>query len=361
MLLRPAALTLLLGLALNASAAPLTAQQTLNQFNLVTLGNANISSHVDGRSFIGGGLNGSGAVFAMHPADMPNSSYAGLTVVGNASGLNVDAAGATVLGSLSNANINNGPVVVGGNASNSNFNGSGGSYVYGSQSGVNTNSGQLSQTSADAAVATAGATNFGTVLNGLSDSLATQASTGSWWEVAGGRVTFHAVANSSGVAVFDLTAVDDVLLGKSEFMFDFGGASTVLINSDVSSATVNANFLTYPGTSGSIGSQIGGKTIWNFYNAQSLTLNTQFSGAVLATEATLTNANNIEGGVYVNQIDQRGEIHLQAFSGNLNSLSSFSSTSVSAVPEPGTWGLMLAGLGAVVAVGRRRRQAGAQR
>lgn len=327
-----------------ALAAPLTAAQTLQQFNLITLGDANVYSHVDGRSYVGGNMAGSGAVFSMHPNDMPASSFAGLTVAGNASNLSVTAAGATVLGHLSGANINNGPAVVGGDASNSNFNGSGGSYVYGSKSGVNANSGGMSATDAAERISTAQSTNFASLLDSTSSSLRALSSTGSYWSITGSRVTFHAVANTNGVAVFDLSAYDDTLLGFSEFMFDYGSATTVIFNSDVSSATINANFL------GGSAQTIGSKTLWNFYNATSLTLGTQFGGSVLATQATLTNHNNVEGGVFVNKLNQYGEIHLQPFSGTLPG-----PLPVSAVPEPEGWALMLAGGLAVLGVSRRRR------
>lgn len=335
-----------LAMATASAGTPLTAAEVVNQFNLVTLGDATIDSHVDGRSYIAGNLTGNGAVFAMHPNDMPSSSFAGLTVDGSASGLHVTAGGATILGNLSNSNINNGASVITGNVSNTNFNGSGGSYVYGTKSGVNTNSGTMNATAAATQVSTAQSTDFASVLESTSDGLQALSSTGSYWTVSGNRVIFTAVADANGLAVFDLTAVDDTLLRYGEFQFNLGNASTVVFNSDVTSATINANFL--DGSAATIGS----KTIWNFYNASNLTFNNQFGGSVLATDATMTNYNNIEGGVFVDRITQRGEIHLQPFKGDLNM--ALASASVSSVPEPSAWALMAAGVLVLVNVGVRR-------
>ena len=75
-----------------SAAAPLSAQQILTQFNLVTLGNATSNNQqVDGRSFIGGSLNG--GVFGARPGAMGTSDYAGLTVMGSANGMQVNGQG----------------------------------------------------------------------------------------------------------------------------------------------------------------------------------------------------------------------------------------------------------------------------
>ncbi len=330
-----------------ASAAPITAQQIFQQFNLVTSGSVTSTSHVDGRAYIGGSLNGSGAVFAMHGNTMPASAYSGLTVAGAASGFHVNSGGLTALGSISNAVVNNGAAAVAGAAANTNFNGNrGGSWVGGAKSGVNANSGALSSSAAAAmfTLAQTGA-GFDSVLAATSQSLAGLASTGSWWAVNGSRVTFHAVAGADGIAVFDLTAVDHLLLAMAEFDFVLGDASAAIFNLDVASATVNANFL------GGSAVNLGSKLLWNFAGASSLTLNSQFGGTVLATGAALTNRNNIEGGVYVSTLNQQGEIHQRAFTGTLPTTPGGSTSTP--VPLPGTLALGLLALGLLAGLRRR--------
>jgi choice-of-anchor A domain-containing protein len=178
-------------------------------------------------------------------------------------------------------------------------------------------------------------------------SLAALTSTGSYWDVVGSRVTFHAVADATGVAVFDLSPVDE-LLGYAEFAFDLGGASSVIFNSDISSGTIAANFL------GGSAQAIASRVVWNFYNATSLTLNAQFGGSVLATQAALTNRNNVEGGVFVKTLNQQGEIHQGAYTGVLPAARQ---TTSSDVPEPASLGLVALALAACALARARRRPA----
>ena len=317
-----------------ALADPLTGAQVLNQFNLVTIGNTlSNSQHVDGRSFIGGSL--SGGVFDQHAADTPASSYAGLTVLGNAQNVIVDNFGAVIGGNLTNSTINSGSSAVLGNASGVNFNGP--AYVAGTINGVNFNGGQNAALATGAAAVAATSTNMGTVLTSLSSQLSQLSSTGSTVSLNYGKATFNALANGSGLAVFDLTSIDTAVFSANEFEFNLNGASTVVFNSDNTSANISANFL------GGSAQAIGSKSIWNFYAATSLTINYQWGGSVLAPMASFSNGNNIEGGVYVNTLTQNGEIHLQTFTGQ-----------IAAVPEPETYALMLTGLGLMGVMVRRR-------
>ena len=355
---RPVFATLVLavaGLASgSANAVPLSSSEILKQFNTVVLGSATSSSHTDGRTYVGGAL--SGGDYVQHINQTPQSSYAGLTVAGSASNVKVNGLGAVVGGGLSNSTVNHGSSVIKGGVSNSNLNGA--AYVEGSSSG-NFNGGKL--TTPDevmvANLVASTSTDFRSVLGGLSDSLKTLGSTGSSVTFDGNLAIFNAVVNGDGLAVFDLTAIDTVLFSKGEFRFNLNGASSVILNTDVKSANISANFL------GGSAQQDGSKLLWNFYNATDLTINNQWGGSLLATGAYLTNNQNIEGGVFVNGLDQRGEIHLQSFTGTLggNGGNGGDGAPAASVPEPGSMALFAAGLGVMGWLSRRARRPSAPR
>lgn len=317
-----------------AHAAPLIASEVLQQFNLVVFEDARSSSHVDGRSYIGGNLQGGD--YVQHPNDMPVSAYAGLVVRGNASNLNVNGGGISVGGNLSTANINSGAAYVGGNASNVNFNG-GSAYVGGTNTGSNFNGGLSSSATVQAAP-----DGIEDTLRNLSQQLAGLADTGGTVSVNGNRASFRAVANTDGLAVFDLSTIDTTLFKTGEFSFDIGDADLVVFNVDELVVDIVANFLA--GSAQSLGSRL----IWNFYNATDITLHSQFGGTVLAPNAALTNYNNIEGSVVVNSLAQYGEIHLQPLAADLPPDSR-------TVPEPGSLALALGALLLLAGITRSRR------
>ena len=241
------------------SYAGLLATDILNQFNLVVLGDATSTSEVEGRSYIGGDLVGGN--YAIKNG-IPVSAYSGLTVNGNVSNnANVNSLGLTVLQSTSNTTVNNGQVVIGQNANNSNFNGTGGSYIYGAQSGINQNSGLMSQVEADNRLAIAQSTDFSSVMNSASSALS-QLTGNSTVNISGHKATFTATIDANGLSVFDITSFDTTLFNLSEFEFvNFELADTVVINTDIETADIVANFL------GGSALSIASNTVWNFYEA----------------------------------------------------------------------------------------------
>lgn len=325
-----------------ATAAPLTAQEVMQQFNLVVLGDVTSTSDVEGRSFIGGSAQGL-ATFVSRT--LPTSTYAGLTVLGNASQINVNNNGVAVGGTLSNSNVNNGGGVVFGNSVNTNFNGSTPSYVAGTRSG-NANSGIVASPAANTTLQgyadARNSTDFGAVM-GESSAAIRALTANSTIAINGSKATFTAVADASGRAVFDIANDASFFTNVHEFDFVLGGATSVFINSDLASGTLNANFL---GGSGSA-QAIGAKVIWNFSDATALTIDSQWGGSVLATHAAVTISHNIEGTLIADSFAQHGELHQQQFTGTLP-----------AIPEPQTWALMLAGTAALGGVARRRQQSG---
>jgi choice-of-anchor A domain-containing protein len=345
-----------------AQAAPLSATEMLQQFNVVVSGNLNSSSHVDGRTYVGG--NAAGGDYVQHAGSTPASAYAGLTVGGNYSGnTHVNGLGAVVGGNASGVNVNSGSTYVGGSASNSSFNGD--AWINGSASSVNfngkghaasysgtNNNNVLNATTGimDSTLAASTSTNFSSVMTGLSSQLSALQAT------AGTSVVFsnndHQVtlngSGVNGVLVFDLTALDTKIFSSTttDISFNLSNATTVIFNTNDSTLNLTANF--------NQAQSLGSKLIWNFAgHDNSVTVGRTFGGQVLVADGSFSNVGgaNVEGGVFAKTLNQYGEIHQQSFSGNVP---------VAAVPEADTYAMLLGGLGLLGFIARRRKQAAAR-
>lgn len=314
--------------------------QAMKTYNLITLGDLNSSSEVEGRTFVGGNLSGNSSNYFIKGNTLPSSSTSGLTVVGNVTGgaknLN-NGSGAVVGGSVeSGFNLNgaNQIVTIGGNAQN--INGSNGSAITigGTKSGFLNGNGASVLTGQNLNPAfqsglVAQRTTLISSLKDLSANLAGLAPTDSV-SIASNRATFS--PSTSGGASLAVFSLDSAQLGQfGEIQFNLNGFDTVVVNVGGASALLNDNFL--GGTN-----NLGQHVIWNFYEATDLTFTTAFGGSVLAPQANGTIGNFIQGSAVFAQLNQQGEIHLGAFAGNFT---------VPGVPEPAAWLQMIAGFGLI--------------
>jgi choice-of-anchor A domain-containing protein len=309
-----------LSIAGAAQAASLTADQILNQFNLVTFGDVTGSSEVEGRTLIGGNLAGSGANFYIKGADVTPSDYDGLHVGGNVSGgyhqIN-NAGDAYIAGDVQNMNMNGGVAYIGGG-------------ITGNVNGTR-HTGQ-SVTIPD----------FEALLKATSAELSGMTGVGP--QISGARAVFDAPADATGRTFFSIDGSDFDAWG--ELIVRAAADSTVIINVSGADIAFRENMIE---TDYSLGSLI----LWNFYEAARLELNTKIIGAVLAPYAAVTLGNPVEGSLVAQSLLLSSEVHLQPFEGT-TIIPLDPAPPVGKVPLPGALPLLLAGLGALGVATRRR-------
>lgn len=152
-----------------------------------------------------------------------------------------------------------------------------------------------------------------------------------------GSYTFNATPTNIGghsVAIFSVSAGT---LFAQNATFDrleanFNGAETILINvSGTGPFTVNKNF-----TNGFTNNE--SKILFNFYEATSVTLASNFRGAVYAPRATVTQAgSNVDGSVVAGNFIQTAEVHNTYFN-------SYLPYSPLTIPEPTSMTLGIVGM-----------------
>lgn len=303
-----------LGFSHLANAGPVDATSLLNQYNLILAGNVTSTSEVEGNALIGGNVNG--GQYNMHQTS--NAVVPSLTVGGNVygnvitkgQGLNIggDIAGNVTMndggdafagsvsasGSLQNNANGNGSTSIIGDISGS-VNTNGGNTIYGGNltGSANANGGgSVSNQSVTAPFDPASqAANAINVLSQFSDHLSGLDSNSSY-TISGGRVTFNAVGDDSGLAIFSINDAKTFFDSAFEFDFNLTNAQSVLFNvfgGDNSEFEIKANFLASAAT------RWGSSFLWNFVDATSLDFLAQFGGSILALNADVTNHNNLEG------------------------------------------------------------------
>ena len=314
----------------------LSGTDAMREWNLIVFNNVSSSSEVEGKSFIGGNLTGNSSNYYIAPAGAYGASTSngvpGLTVVGNVEGstknLN-NASGANIGGNLAsqngvNMNGGNQTLNIGGTSTQQNIN----------QNTVNTNLGAnfTNQLIAQRDLLVSS-------LTSLSDNLKALTATGTATS-ANNTLTINGTSATS-LNIFNIASSQLDAIGQLSVTNANGG--TTVINVSGTNITLNDNFL-------SPASELGKNVIWNFYEATTITQTTAFYGTILAPQAAVTLGNFVEGTLVAKSLVQNGEVHAQTFQGDLSAVGS----TISAAPEPATWGMMILGFGLVGFALRRR-------
>src|ERR1700734_464726 len=180
---------------------------------------------------------------------------------------------------------------------------------------------------------------YTTPLNALSTQLSNLAPTpGAGIVDNSGNATFTVPAGTTGVAVIDITGTKlGADLQNNNVALSIPNAVTGLIV-NVDGSFVNPGGVNFNG--------VQQDALFNFYGSSSTAVTLGVWGAsILAPFAAVTIDSNINGFVYADSFTSNGgEVHNYGYTGALPS----------AVPEPATWAMMLAGFAGLGFVGFRR-------
>ncbi|WP_199732325.1 HYR-like domain-containing protein, partial [Flavobacterium macacae] len=126
----------------------------------------------------------------------------------------------------------------------------------------------------------------------------------------GNKVRLNLIPNANGMAVLNL--IGQQLNPINEIYFNFGAnVKDVVIN-------VNGTDISIPANQNTNRSDLNNKIIWNYFEATNLALTGKVDGSVLAPKAHFSMNHNVEGGVYVNILNQNARV-TGFYSGRLNS------------------------------------------
>jgi choice-of-anchor A domain-containing protein len=125
--------------------------------------------------------------------------------------------------------------------------------------------------------------------------------------------------------------------------------STVIINVDGKNVTLGTGIY-YNNQQNSGDSSANSNILFNFSEAETVTINGQFTASALAPLAVLSGGSQMAGTFIAAAIGQTGEVHNQEFTGTLPNVPS------AATPEPASLALMGTGITAMAGLLRRRRR-----
>lgn len=293
-------------LAVSSSyAATLTASEILGQFNAVVKTTFTSGHDVEGR-LVANEVTG-GATFYNKPSGS-KSAFAAVNAI------TIDA--------FSNANIDNGGSVnyQVSNAASYNFNGGG----------------SLTKSSPAFAM-----TDFTKPLDALAKQLSGLSANSSFTDSDPNSFKFNidGAVSTSGTAVFSVKGTDTAALFNASSINFSGSANTIIIN------VYGTSLAQSGGSNFNADAYINSHVIWNFVDATSLSLKS-WHGAILAGGAAVSNSSDVEGSLYAKSFTGNGELHDFAFAGTL--------PTVSPVPEPSSWMMLVGGIAAMLLLARRR-------
>lgn len=280
---------------------------TLTDFNVVVTGTLNTRSHVDGRTFTNNLQVTNSPVFAMH-ASAGNGDT--LTIAGNVTGNAMHVNRGVVRTRLplpAGFQLNNATAVVDPSVS------------------IASLAGQMSSVSS-----------YYRSLTGTEAGFAA----GTISVVENKRLVFTAGSAAAGkTAVFQLNA-SQLARNNLEFSFNLGNATAAIINV-IGGSTLNPS----PGNFLGNWQTLAPRLMWNFADATTLNLRSTWVGSILGPNLTLNSNNqNVEGGVYVMNFNQTGEVHNHLFRGPLPPADPSPGPNVIPIPSAFAAGLVLMSL-----------------
>ena len=150
---------------------------------------------------------------------------------------------------------------------------------------------------------------------------------------------FKLVGNiNADVNVFTINAdnLHNLILDVSSLK----STASIIINGTATNITMSGGFDNFD--------NFANRTLFNFANATTTSLtNAGVNGSILAPNSAFSGSGNMNGTLIANSVSSINYGHV-----SMNG-SGFNTVTVSAVPEPGTWAMLLAGLGLLAFMRRR--------
>jgi len=179
-------------------------------------------------------------------------------------------------------------------------------------------------------------------LQNLSTSLNALANTGTaTYNYSGLQLT---ASNSTDAQIFDIDG--SFFNSRNNTTFSgFSNGQTIILN-------ISGNGLTFNGGTGTDFSKYGFNVVYNFYQATALNTGSGATGTILAPDADITGGfSAINGNVIANSWNTNTQVNVTG----MFKPTDITGLVVTPVPEPETYGMLLAGLAFVGLLARRRQ------